>query len=151
MKRKDEKDPTSNRGSPVSKDSGVRKKGDIKRGSILIVEEEKALREVLLKMLLSLGYQVTVADSGKEGLEQFQKGSYDLVLTDLTMPSMDGWTLASHMKDKSPNTPICLMTGWAEEEIRPQVAGSAVDFVIFKPFGLHELQEMLKKILNSKP
>ena len=126
-------------------------KAGVKRGCILVVEEEQAVREVLLKMLLSLGYQLTVADSGEEGLDQFQNGSYDLVLTDLTMSAMDGWTLASHIKDKSPNTPICLMTGWGEEEIRHQIEGSAVDFVIFKPFGLQELQEMLKKILNSKP
>jgi CheY-like chemotaxis protein len=112
---------------------------DIKKSRVLVVEEQEYIRYFILCILIKMGYEVTAACDGEEGLFLFHKGSFDLVLTDLTMPSMDGWALASCIKDHSPNTRICLMTGWGEEEIRPKLKGSAVDSVLFKPFRLNEL------------
>lgn len=118
----------------------------VKKRSILVIEEEKAVRDVLLAMLSRIGYQVAVASSGEGGLFFFLNGSFDLVLCDLTMPGMDGWTLARHIKDKSPDTPVCLMTGWGEEEIMPKLKQSAADSVMFKPFTFHKLQETVERM-----
>jgi len=81
------------------------------RNRILIVDDTKAIRDTLSEMLSVMGFEVTVASSGNEGLRLFPRNSFDLVLTDLQMPDLDGWTLALHIKDKSPNTQVVLITG----------------------------------------
>jgi len=122
-------------------------KTDDYKARILVVEEKETLRNVLSEMLLSMGYGVTLASNGEEGLELFHKGSYDLALVDLSMPLMDGWTLARRIKEKSPHISVCLMTGWLKEEIEPKIKESAADFVLFKPFKLYALQETVERML----
>jgi len=73
---------------------------------ILIVDDAKTIRNILSKMLSFMGFEVAVASSGNEGLNLFLKNSFDLVLTDLQMPGIDGWTLAFNIKEESPNTPV---------------------------------------------
>ncbi len=124
-----------------------KRKSEDKRIWILVVEEEKSIRVLLLEALSKTGYKVTLAGSGEEGLELFYKEAYDMVLADLTMSAMDGWTLARLIKEESPDTPFCLMTGWDAQEIVPKIKKSAVDFVLFKPFGLSELQKTIKRML----
>ena len=112
------------------------------------MKRKKAIRALLLKALSKLGYEVTLASSGEEGLELFFKGEHDLVLADLTMSAMDGWILAGLIKEKSPGTPFCLMTGWDAQDIEPKIKTSSVDFVLFKPFGLRKLREMIEGMLS---
>ena len=117
---------------------------------ILVVEEGESIRTILSIFLSRAGYEVITAGSGEEGLDFLIKGSFDLVLSDLTMPGMDGWTFAWLVKYKSPTTPVGLMTGWDEQEITAMMKGSAVDFVMFKPFSLHEMQKAVARILEGK-
>jgi len=121
---------------------------EIKKVSILVVEEEESVCKALLLLFSRMGYRVTIVCNGEEAMELFHKGSYDLVISDLTMPSMDGWTLARRIKEKSPHTPVCLMTGWGKEYVEPKIKGSSVDYVLFKPFRLHELLKVIEKILQ---
>ncbi|MDM8522506.1 response regulator [Desulfococcaceae bacterium HSG8] len=115
---------------------------------ILVIEEETALRLFFKILLLKMKYGVTVTDSGENGLECFQKKSYDLVLSDLTMSGMDGWTLARHIKEVSPCTPVILMTGWSREMIKPHFKESRADLVIFKPMGFYEIKNVLNWFLG---
>ena len=119
------------------------------KARILVVESEESLQRLLSQVLKRLKYKVSIASSGEEGLAFFNRGAYDMVLTDLNMPSMDGWTLASRIKEKSPNTPICLITGCDEKEIVPKIKESAVDYVIFKPFRFEELKHKIERISND--
>ena len=121
---------------------------NMKRGKILVVEENDSVRDLLLQALSRMGYKVTTARNGEKGMDLFNKENFDFILCDLTMPGMDGWTLAKMVKDKLPYIPICLMTGWEEEEIRPMIRESAADFVIFKPFRLHKLKETVERMLG---
>ena len=117
---------------------------------ILVIEEKDVIRELISTFLSKAGYAVITAVSGEEGYYLFLKGSFDLVLTDLTMPGMDGWMFARLIKKKSPDIPVGLMTGWGREEITSKMKGSSVDFVMFKPFALDELQDTIKPILEAK-
>ena len=65
---------------------------------ILVVDDEKGVRDILSEILSRMGYEVAVACNGGEGLNLFWTRTFDLVMTDLTMPDMDGWTLAFHIK-----------------------------------------------------
>jgi CheY-like chemotaxis protein len=78
---------------------------------ILVVDDERNVRDILSRMLSILGFEVTVAGTGIDAMNIFLNNSIALVLTDLHMPGMDGWTLASRIKEQSPNTPIVVMTG----------------------------------------
>ena len=117
---------------------------------ILIVDDEKAIRDVLSDTLSFLGYEVTVASSGHEGLSLFLNNSFGLVFTDMHMPGMDGWTLAHHIKDKSPDTPVVLITGSEKETVMKRFKGSFVDTVIFKPLSLEDIQKTVQEFLHTR-
>jgi CheY-like chemotaxis protein len=111
---------------------------------ILIVDDEKAIRDILSDTLVYWGYQVAVASSGVEALSLFVTRPFDLVLTDLTMPGIDGWTIATQVKDKSPNTHVGVMTAQDKEGVIKKLEGSCVDFALFKPFTLEDLEHWLR-------
>ncbi len=118
---------------------------------ILVVDDTKAIRDVLSKILAFMGYEVVVASSGNEGLNRFLKSSFELVLTDFNMPGIDGCTLALRIKDKSPNTPVVLITGSEEEIVMERLKGCRVDCVMFKPFQLEDIEEMVQRMIVEKP
>ncbi len=117
---------------------------------ILVVDDSKAIRDLLSNVLSSMGFHAAVASNGNEGLHLFLTNSFDLVLTDVQMPGMDGWTLALHVKDESPDTPVVLVTGEEKKGIMEKLKGSCVDSVLFKPFKLEDIQEMVQKMLGNR-
>jgi len=117
---------------------------------ILVVDDSKAIRDLLSNVLSFMGFCVAVASNGNEGLHLFLTNSFDLVLTDVQMPGMDGWTLAFHVKDKSLDTPVVLVTGEDKKAIMEKLKGSFVDSVLFKPFRLEDFQEMVQKMLGNR-
>lgn len=116
---------------------------------ILIVDDEKAIRDVLSDTLSFLGYEVTVANNGHEGFSLFLNNSFGLVFTDMHMPGMDGWSLAHHIKDKSPDTPVVLITGSEKETVMKKLKGSFVDTVLFKPACLEDIQKTVQGFLHT--
>lgn len=118
---------------------------------ILVVEEDDAIRTLISISLSKEGYEVVTARSGEEGVDLLVNGSFDMVLTDLSMPGMDGWTFAWAVKYKSPGTSVGLMTGWGEQEITVRMKGSAVDFVMFKPFSFSDMLKTVAGMLEVKP
>lgn len=128
------------------------KRGSMKersRNRILVVDDAKAIRDTLSRLLSSMGFEVAVARSGHEGLDLFLKSSFDLVLADLQMPDMDGWTLALHIKDESSDTPIVLVTGEEKGRVMEKLEESCVDSVLFKPFTLEDIQEAVQEMLDK--
>lgn len=117
---------------------------------ILIVDDSKDIRDILSKMLSLMGFEAAVASNGNEALNLFLADSFDLVLTDLEMPDLDGWTLALHIKDKSPNTPVVMMTGSEKEAVMERLKGSCIDSILFKPFMLEDIQETVHIMLDEK-
>jgi DNA-binding response OmpR family regulator len=106
---------------------------------ILLVDDDDQIRRMIAQMLSRIGYEVISADSGELGLSLFAKNRFDLVMTDLEMPAMDGWILAHQIKNISVNTPIILMTGNDECEIRNKFEQSPADQILFKPFKYREV------------
>jgi CheY-like chemotaxis protein len=123
-----------------SPDPGLKKR-------ILIAEDDKILLEVLSEWLCVVGYQVVAAQNGSEALRLFSSSVFDLVLTDWKMPEMDGWQLASQIKQRSPDTPVMLMTGQAPAEVTSMMDAGCVDFLIFKPFRFEEIHKTMQVLL----
>jgi CheY-like chemotaxis protein len=112
---------------------------------ILIVDDNNDLRMVVAKMLSWLGYEVSSADSGENGLGLFCQDQFDIVLSDYEMPGMDGVALASSVKKTSPQTPVVIMTGAGRETVFSRKS-SAVDEVISKPFTLAQIDETIQSL-----
>jgi CheY-like chemotaxis protein len=119
-------------------------------GRILVADDDKSVQGVLSEALEFMGFEVALAGNGIEALDVFAEGSFDLVLTDLQMPAMDGLSLAGHIKARSPSTPVILLTGSDRETVRKQVKRAPVDSVIFKPFRLEDLQRTVQGALASR-
>jgi two-component system cell cycle sensor histidine kinase/response regulator CckA len=114
-------------------------------GKILVVDDNNVLLIVVSKMLSLLGYDVSSADSGANGLNVFRKSNFDLVLSDYDMPGMDGVAFACSVKKSSPSTRVVIMTGAAKETVFSRNS-PAVDEVISKPFTLAEIGETIRSV-----
>ena len=115
---------------------------------ILVVDDNKFLRIVVSKMLSRLGYEVSSADSGENGLRIFLKNKFDIVLSDYEMPGMDGVALACSVKKSSPRTRVVIMTGAGKETVFSRES-TAVDKVISKPFTLAEIDETIQNLAGK--
>jgi len=114
---------------------------------ILVAEDNKSIRDVVSMFLDFMGFEVALAGNGVEALSLFLKNSFDLVLTDIEMPIMDGWSLSHCIKERSPNTPVVLMTGGDRETVWKKVERGSIDSVIFKPFRLEDFKRTVQGAL----
>jgi CheY-like chemotaxis protein len=108
---------------------------------VLVVDDNKTVREAVSSIVTLLGFKVAQASNGEEALSLFSQRGFDLVLTDLQMPGMDGLCLASKIKGESPETPVVLITGSMKEWVEKRMEESPVDHVIYKPFSVSEIMD----------
>lgn len=114
---------------------------------ILVVDDEPFVCDAVKMMLAFDGHDVETANSGPEALAVFEKGKFDLVITDFAMPSMKGDELAAAIKALAPSQPVVMITAYAEMLQSSGNPLSGVDFVISKPFLLDNLREAIVKAL----
>jgi DNA-binding response OmpR family regulator len=118
------------------------------RGTILLVEDDKNLGIVISDFLEMSGFRVILREDGKEGLDAFKKGIYDLVLLDIMLPVMDGFTLAEEIRQIDCEIPLIFMTakGMKEDKIKGFRLGA--DDYLTKPFSTEELKLRINAILR---
>jgi len=117
--------------------------------TILLVEDEEAVRSFAARALRMRGYNVLEASGGEEALE-IVKGDdvkIDLIITDVVMPNMDGPTMVRHVKQLKPNLAVIFMSGYAEEAFRRNDQNSEDIHFLPKPFGLKQLAAKVKEVL----
>ena len=117
---------------------------------ILVAEDNKTIQDIVSRILDFMGFEVALAGNGVEALSLFLENSFDLVLTDLEMPIMDGWSLTHCIKERSPNTPVVLMTGADRETVLKKVKNAPIDSVIFKPFLINDFQSTVQRVLEPR-
>jgi CheY-like chemotaxis protein len=118
------------------------------KANILLVDDDPEVSEVLELMLAQMGYRVAVVAQGAVAVALFEQGDYDLVITDLGMPDISGWEVAKAVKEKSPRTPVVLITGWGVQLDSEEMGRSGVDGVIAKPFSKQALVDQLARLLE---
>ena len=119
--------------------------------SILVIEDDITVRDVLNEYLISERYSVALEENGLDGLERLRKEGFDLVFLDLSMPVMGGMDVLKAMKDtQNSDTPCIIITayGTVKNAVEAMRAG-AFDYVT-KPFRLDELGIIIKKALDRK-
>lgn len=116
---------------------------------ILIVDDEEPVRALIARGLTLDGHETLTAADGAEGLELLaaENGRFDLLLTDIRMPVMDGIALALAAKRDYPALTIMLMTGYAEQRERAKSLEAIVAEVLAKPFTLAELRATVTRLL----
>ena len=117
--------------------------------SVLVVDDEPAVREVISAYLRSEGHGVITASSGREGLEQFQAQPFDIVVTDRAMPEMSGDQMAGFIKHLRPDIPVVLLTGFGT---LIEVTGEHpkdIDVVLSKPVTLGALRQTIGNLLHA--
>ena len=118
-------------------------------GRILLVEDEDPVRIVAERALARQGYEVTSASDGEEGLERVQAGErFDLVVSDVVMPSMDGPAMAREIRRIVPDLPVLFMSGYAEEQLRKEIDIENVHFLP-KPFSVQQISEKVATVLAA--
>jgi DNA-binding response OmpR family regulator len=110
---------------------------------VLVVDDDAMVREVISAYLSEDGYAVELAMNGREGLEKFAAGQFDIVLTDRSMPEMEGDELAREVKKIKPDVPVILLTGFGDIMAVTGEKPAGVDVVMSKPFTMAGLQNTL--------
>jgi two-component system cell cycle sensor histidine kinase/response regulator CckA len=118
-------------------------------GHVLIVEDEDPVRMVAERALVRQGYTVTTARDGEEGLDKVRDGGvFDLVVSDVVMPSMDGPAMAREIRKLAPDMPVVFMSGYAEEQLRRQIDIDNVHFLP-KPFSVQQISDKVGQVLGA--
>ena len=115
------------------------------RRRVLVVDDDAIVREVICTYLAEDGYEVTPAVNGRDGLEKFCGGEFDMVLTDRSMPEMEGDEFAREVKKRRPDVPVILITGFGDIMAVTGEKPEGVDVVMCKPFTMAGLQTTLAK------
>lgn len=116
---------------------------------ILLAEDEQAMREYLTRALQKSGYEVTAVDCGTHAAPLLEEKEFDLLLTDIVMPEMDGIELARHCSKVSPRTQVMFITGFSGVALR---AGDAVPHakILSKPFHLRDLVLEVERLFTPE-
>lgn len=114
---------------------------------ILVADDEPMVRDIICVFLQEDGHVVDVAENGRQAFEMFCKADYDLVLSDLAMPEMNGDQLAAEVKARNPKMPVVLLTGFGDAMNEVDERPRGVDAVVAKPFTMAILREALAEFL----
>jgi len=122
----------------------------VRPARVLVIDDAPMIRTLMSDMLDNMGHTCEVAESGPRGLDLFDAADlandpFDVVFTDLGMPEMSGWEVVSEIKQRSPQTPVALITGWGDQLNPERMEASGVDMVIAKPFKVEDIRRLLAK------
>jgi two-component system cell cycle sensor histidine kinase/response regulator CckA len=118
-------------------------------GRVLLVEDEDPVHLVAQRALTRAGYTVTTASDGEEGLELVRAGGgFDLVVSDVRMPGMDGPAMVKEIRKLAPAMPVLFMSGYAEEQLRKEIDIENVTFLP-KPFSVQQITDRVGGVLAS--
>ena len=123
---------------------------EVRKLKILVIDDQKIIRDLLFNILDGLGYQPKLAESGQEGLKLFLDDDFDLVITDLVMPEISSWEVSKEVKKIRFNVPVILITGWGIDPDSKILEESGVDFVLYKPFKMEKLAEVITQAMELK-
>jgi DNA-binding NtrC family response regulator len=104
------------------------------KSNILVIDDEKRMCDSIKVLLSNIGYEVDTAENGKIGIEKLSSKKFDLVITDLMMPELDGFAVMKHIKENCPGTLVIVITGYASVESAVRAIRSGAYDYILKPF-----------------
>lgn len=124
--------------------------GDLPPSRVLLADDDPAVREVLARYLISAGLEVIQAKDGGEALSLFRQGPFDLVISDVKMPVMDGLQLLEAVKDLSPTVPVVLISGYDEPTTIVAALKKGAENYLSKPITKANLMRVLEQALAAR-
>lgn len=116
---------------------------------ILVVDDDESIRGALCKVLASEGYEVELAEDGRQAIEKMIQGAIDLLLLDLGLPVKDGWTALQWLSEVNPLLPVIIITGrWRQAGV---AAAAGADVLMEKPLDVPALLRHVHELLEEPP
>ncbi len=122
---------------------------EAKAASVLVAEDNPAVREFITRSLASAGHKVTAAVDGQQALDILAREKFDVLVSDIVMPNVDGIALAMKATRLFPDLRVVMISGYAQERMRAHNLDALVHKIIAKPFSLEEICEAVKNVLPS--
>jgi CheY-like chemotaxis protein len=117
--------------------------------NILVVDDQKNVRFILTELFEEMGYRTQEASDGLDALEKLQNDSFDLVISDLSMPRMDGFSLLETIKTDMPDMPCVIITGYTNNVICDRVKDLGADAFLRKPFTVDEMSHLISGLIAT--
>ena len=117
---------------------------------ILVVDDEEGARELFNTILTDEGYEVSLASGGEEALAQFKSNPFNLVITDIKMPVMDGLQLLQEIRKIGSKTDVIMVTAYGEVESYLKAMSLGAAEYINKPIRIKELKRIVHKVLTER-
>ncbi|MBN1592452.1 MAG: response regulator [Candidatus Coatesbacteria bacterium] len=117
--------------------------------NVLVVDDQDCLVDLLSDIVEGLGFSSEVAHDGQEALEKFQGGNFQMVITDIKMPRMDGIQLTKMVKRDRPDVPVIAITGFGNEEAGEDLRSEQMDGFLEKPFRIAKIEGMICEVLRG--
>ena len=114
---------------------------------LLVVDDEKNMRDLLKEYLNEYGYEVTCAANGQDALQIYKQGDFDIVLSDLFMEPMDGLELLNNIKEINPDALFIMITGYPSIQSSIEVMKKGARDYITKPFNIDEIKVKIERAL----
>ncbi len=118
---------------------------------ILYVEDDEHLRKDTHRLLATFFKQVTIAENGRIALEHYQTGSFDIVISDYTMPEMNGQELTKAIKDQDPEQMVIILSAHDEYQYVEELKASGANDFIFKPLNIQQFIDTMVKACKQLP
>ena len=119
------------------------------KGTILVVDDERSIQVGLRGLLAKEGHEVITAGSGEEALRLLNSHAFDLVLTDLRMPGLDGLSLLKRVKERHPDACVIMMTAYGSEKVAVEAMKAGAHDYIVKPFDNEEVKVLVRQALEQ--
>jgi PAS domain S-box-containing protein len=121
-----------------------------REATVLVIEDEEEIRELLCEIISSCGSSVETAHDGSQGIKLFSQKPFDMVFTDLGMPGLTGWQVAQEIKKINSSTPVALITGYCIPDDSNELQIKGVDFVLNKPFLIDQVLKLVQEGIELK-
>ena len=115
---------------------------------ILVVDDEAVYRELLAKILTKAGYHVITAADGNEALTLLEHSHFDLIISDVFMPNLNGYALAARIRAKDPNVPIILISGYLSHDNPKNLLGGSTEYIA-KPVDPELMIATVHQLISS--
>lgn len=120
------------------------------RASVLVVDDEQFIRQLLVRTIKREGYLVSEAGDGRKALDMLSEKHIDIVISDIKMPNMDGWQLLEEIKKEYPDVSVILITAYAGDHTPENAIEAGADYFITKPFKNVEIARTLTGLMNRR-
>jgi CheY-like chemotaxis protein len=115
---------------------------------VLIAEDNPAVREFIIRALGSMGHDITATVDGQQALDRLNQSAYDVLVTDIVMPNVDGIALALKATSLHPDLRVVMISGYAQERMRAHNIDALVHRIIAKPFSINEICDAVNDAMN---